>query len=479
MDITYNGLFEPSADILTFTDVPNILKIQEQITGEKADITLYFEGNLRTSVTGDSQYYITILGETITNVMNPQNATNKRFYISGDEDATAMQVARALRNCSGIAAQFNIIHNGPEILLLAKTIGAKGLNNPNSIQRNIPSDKLTIEYGDGNAYSVLYNGKVDVDVYSGSTADPEKYVTTLEKNFYGDECAFDLSPVFATFSNFGITTPYQCRISNIVDNGEYNHLGYISGNTTVGYLANQSYKFLPTEGVQILLNNNRPIIRYTYDNMISMSLLCNEGRFGWDYTVVCRDSANNVVSQWTTIGRRTSDNLIVDSNAVVIPESAMADTYYVDVTVENATYRWNVIKPLKATEYYQRVYWRNEYGGIEFFDFTGGRSETEGISKETYEKNIFDLYDYSNYDGFELKKVYKNDIDKKVTLTSHLMEENGKYVFNSLAKSKQAWTFINGEKKYIIVENVEVNEDSAYNNIYTAKITYSYSFDNI
>ena len=472
MDITYNGLYEPSSDILTFTEVPNILKVEENISGTKADVNFIFEGNLRQTVTADSQYYVTILGETVTNVMNPSNATNKRFFISGDEDGTAMSFCRALRNCGGLSAQFDIIHNGNEVLLLSKTIGGKGFNSPNAIERNIPSDNLTIEIHEGSAYSVLYNGKIDVDVYSGSTQSSDNYVTTLEKNFYGNECAFDMSPVLGTMSDFGITKPYVFRLNLVREDGEWQHLGYVSGNTTVGYLANQSYKYLPTEGVQILLNNNRPMTLYTYDSLIPFSILCNDGRFGWDVSVSAKDSAMNEVFSYSTIGRRTSDNLIVDSYSVVIPNSAFTDTYYVDITIDNSTVRFNVIKPLKATEYYQRIYWRNEYGGISFFDFTGSRSETDSVDISTYEKNIFDFYDV-NY--FEKKKIYKNEYEKQVTLTSHLMDENGKYIFNSLMRSRKVWTVINNTMYYIIPKSIDVQEDGTYDNIYTAKLVYTYS----
>ena len=136
------------------------------------------------------------------------------------------------------------------------------------------------------------------------------------------------------------------------------------------------------------------------------------------------------------------------------------------------TYRFNVIKPLKAADDYQRVFWRNEYGGISFFDFTGARSESDGIEVETYEKNI---YDYYENDAYERKKIYSQRITKSVKLTSHLMAEDGRWEFNSLMRSKQLWTVINGKTHYIIPKSVEVNEDQNYDNIFTATLTYEYS----
>lgn len=474
MNITYNNLSSPS-NILTFTEVPNILKLEENITGVKTNITLDFEGNLRQSVTADSQYYITILGETITNVMDASKANNKRFYISGDEDGTAMSVCRALRNCGGLSADFNIIHSGPSVYLTAKTIGAKLQNIQNAIQRNIPSDKLTVSAQDGNAYSVFFESKIDVDIYSGSTSDNINYVTTLEKNWYGNECAFDVSPVLATISEYGETRPYTLNINLIRKDGEWQWLGNVSGNTTIGYHANQSDRYMYAQGVQMLLNKNRGIdgimTLYTYNNVIPYSVLCGDNIGSWTTTISVKDSAFNEIYTYSSTSSRTSSDMIIDTYAT-IPQTAMTNGYYVDLTVGAQTTRFNIIKPLKATEYYQRIQWRNEYGGISFFDFTGARSESDNVDIETYEKNIFDYYTTQE---FEKKRIYSNDYNKSVSLTSHLMEEDGKWIFNSLMMSKKIWTSVNGKTYYIIPKSIDVVEDQTYNNIYTAKLTYEYS----
>ena len=130
-----------------------------------------------------------------------------------------------------------------------------------------------------------------------------------------------------------------------------------------------------------------------------------------------------------------------------------------------------MIKPVKATEYYQRILWRNSYGGISFFDFTGQKSETREAEIQTYQKNIFGYYtDQLN----ELEKVYDNQINYSVTLKSHLFENDGKYIFNDLMQSPFVWTEINGEKYAIIIDSVNVDEVDK-NNIYEASVKYRYS----
>lgn len=474
MDITYNGQSSPS-NMLTFTDVPNILSVTEYSTGSKASFNFFWEGNLQTSVTADSQYYITFLGETVSNVMNPQMAKNKRFYISSDEDSTAASFARALRNCGGIAADFNIIQSGPDVYLLAKTFGQKWSNTPNYIQRNIPNDKLSTFGTDGNAYSVLYNAKIGVDVYSGETSDRNNYVTTLEKNFYGNECAFDVSPVLTTFSQYGQTIPYYFVLNLFREDGEWQYMGTVSGNTAIGYQANQADKFKYASGTQMLLNKRRGndgiMTLYTYSSFIPYSVLCGADTGGYNITVSCKDSANNEIYNSSSTGRRVSSNYILDGG-ISIPQNIFNNAYYVDITLGVDTTRFNVIKPLKATEYYQRILWRNEYGGISFFDFTGSKSESDSVDIETYEKNVFDYYTTGEY---ERKKIYSNDYKKTVTLTSHLMEEDGKWIFNSLMRSKKVWTVVNNKTYYIIPKSIEVTEDQSYNNIFTAKLQYEYS----
>ena len=473
MNITYNNLSSPS-NILTFTEVPNILKISENVTGTKCTIQFSMSNGLRQTVTGDSQYYITLFGETISNVMAPESANNKRFYISDDAESTAMSIARAFRNCGSLNADFYIFGNGSTVEIIAKTIGKK-ITTANYLQRNIPGDKMGVSVQDGSSTSILFNSKIQVDVYNSNAANVNNFITTLEKNWYGDECAFDMSPVLSTFSEYGQTQPYTFVLNVFRDNGEWQNQGTVSGNTTIGYHANQSDKYKYAQGVQMLLNKNRgtngTMILYTYNNVIPYSVLCGSDTSGWNVKVSVKDSAFNEVYANTSTSSRTTSNMIVDTNAT-IPQTAIKNGYYVDITVGTQTTRFNIIKPLKATEYYQRILWRNEYGGISFFDFTGSRSESDSVDIETYEKNIFDYHDNSE---FERKMIYKNDYKKSVSLTSHLLEEDGKWIFNSLMRSKKVWTTINGKIYYIIPKSIDVQEDQTYNNIYTVKLTYEYS----
>lgn len=464
MNITYNGV-STSNKLLTFSEVPNILKLSENITGRYGIINFIINQPFSNTVTGDGQYYITFLDETITNVMNPKDANNKRFYIASDVSSTVASIGLALRNCGSLAAQFTIEFGGDEVELRAKTLGQKWLNHAHYLDTNIPSSYLTVEgNGDGTAYPAdVYMSKVLVQVYGGG-----KFLTTLEKIFYGDECAFDMSPVLSTFTEFGKTTDYRFWVSTIAQNGTWVNRGQLSGATCYGYQANQSDNFEYLNNNYIALNTNRNQLRYVYGNTIPFTVIGTGSSVSVSY-VIKNAAKSQIYSDTSSVS--IADGYIQDTE-FTIPSNIYTLASYVDITVGSKTARFKVIKPLNATEYYQRVLWRNEYGGIEFFDFTGQRSESDTVDIETYEKNIFDMYENHEY---EIKKIYDNDYKKEVKLTSHLLEADGRWFANSLMRSKKVWTTINSKKHYIIPKNIDVQEDSTYNNIYTVSLTYEYS----
>lgn len=470
MNITYNNISNPS-NILTFTDVPNILKMKQTFSGRKGVFSFHFYSGLSSVVSVDGQFYATFMDETVTNVMDPSNAKNKRFFISSDPNSTAASFANALRNCASLVAQFNIEHDGNEVELQAREIGRTWTLQSNYFSTNINNQYMTASGTDGSVSPEdAFQCKAQVDVFKNENNN-FKYMTTLTKNFYGDECAFDVSPVLSTFSEFGKAVDYKFKLSTIqmygTNAGNYMDRGAVSGKTTYGYLANQSDKFKLLDNTEIALNNNRNQIRYTYGQTIPFSVV---GSGSVSVGCVVKNSAFSALTS-SSVSISIGSNGIADSS-YTIPLSVYDDASYVDMTLGNKVWRFKVIKPLKETEYYQRILWRNEYGGISFFDFTGKRSETDSVNIETYEKNIFDFYSNPAY---ELKKIYSNDYKKDVKVTSHLLEADGRWFANSLMRSKKVWTVINGKTHYIIPKSIDVQEDGTYNNIYTVELTYEYS----
>ena len=170
-------------------------------------------------------------------------------------------------------------------------------------------------------------------------------------------------------------------------------------------------------------------------------------------------------------GGGTPEPRLIDMS-YTFPTTAFTNAYYAQIQIGNGdSMMFNVIKPLNATEYYQRIFWRNEYGGIQFFDFTAEKAEQFDVQQQTYNVNTFAKYRSADQ-HIATEKIYSNKTNKTYTLTTHLMEKDGKYSLDSLSLSKNVWTELNGNTYHIIPTNVSVTENDQYNNIFTAQVSY-------
>lgn len=470
MNIRFNNE-SPASDMVTFTDVPNILTFDDNNQmGQEAYIELSFIGNLYSATTSEGQWEIVIMGETITSTLEVGKSVNKNFYVAQNHVSTAAYVARALRNCPTINASFTVEHSSYKVTLRTRTPMAVNL----VVSSNIPSGFLVINSYNGVSPSVYEGATIGVDVYSDG-----RYITTLEKKMYNGETAFDVSPVITTLAQVGRTVPYNF-VMHSLNNGEYSLLSNNVGTNyvSVGYMVNQGLKFIPLNGIDLAANvgrgsdkgvTNRTVL-YVYDNTIPFSLYFHNTA-GMTYTVKYLDSAFNVLHEDELSWRNPDSSQKLKDFEITMNGGYFSRTFYVDIIIGSIHLRYNVIKPLKATEYSQRICWRNSYGGISFFDFTGQRSETRNFETSTYDTNIFGFYNSSKN---ELKKIYDVDVDYVVTLKSHLMEHDAKYLFNDMIQSSELWTIINGETYSIILDDVSV-EEQQNNNIYEATVKYRYS----
>lgn len=470
--ITYNGLSSP-AGLITLTDVPNILKVHGDDGGSRADFTLTFVGDLFSQVTSDGQYTIQLFGETISNVVNPNNAVNKSFYIGRTNASTAASVAKALRNCSTLAANFLVNNNGSVVNITARDNGSM-VNGEQWVESNISTQYMTRSGTDGYA-DELQGGLVDVDVFCD-----DEYVTTLEKNFYNGEVAFDMSPLLTTISEVGKIKPYAMSVSSMKD-GVYSSIGSVDTNyTSVGYMCNQGQKYL-INGFQYAQNMSRGeerefannTILYLYKNEVDLSLYTGDSG-GYTIKIDYLDSAFNKITPTRERSVRCYSDSI-DDLTITLDDSGNAYfplAFYVDITIGNLPpIRYNVIKPLKATEYFQRILWRNSYGGISFTDWTGQKTIQNDMETKTYQHNIFTYYE----NGINiLEKTYDIDVKTTYTLKSHLFEADGRWIYFDLMESPMVWTEVNGEQYQILIDSLNVEEQNQ-NGIYEATIKFHFS----
>ena len=273
MNITYNNI-EGAGNLITFNDIPNILKVSDESGGTYATISFFFNIPLQSYLLlEDGLWYITIMGETITNVTDPSRAINKNFYIAPTNESTNASIVRALRNCPTIAANFNVGFSSSTVTLTAKAVGS--LVDESSFTTNISPVVCIVTITDGTSFSDLYGSQIGVDVLSDG-----EYVTSLQKNFYNGEAAFNVTPVLNTFTEIGKAKPYTLSISS-TKNGIYSQIGAITTNYAAqGYMVNQGQKYLDNTYWQYAMNFSRgqarsPImnntILYVYQPTIPIS----------------------------------------------------------------------------------------------------------------------------------------------------------------------------------------------------------------
>ena len=476
--IRYNNITSgQSVNLVTFTDIPNILTVTDTDSGGKATLTLIFSNNLGSETLPALGYwYITLGGETITSVNVYSNAINKNFYAGSNSNANsiAASVVKAFRNCPNLAANFIVQQNNNYVYITAREIGYFTWN----YATNISSNYLTkYQETNGSYSSPLHGSKVTVDVYSSG-----EYVTTLEKNWYNGEVAFDMSPVIATIAKVGETVPYTMNLSYTDVNGLYNKLSQIGTNHAAqGYMVNQGNKFLMLSNNSVIFaqnysrgnakttSNNTTL--YLYGATIPYSLyMSSNGNVAID--IIYRNSAFDELHS-EDYNHTFSGDSKLKNDEIQLSQAWLSGASYVDIKIEsiNETIRYNVIKPMKATEYYQRIRWRNSYGGWSFFDFTGQRTESRSLDVTTYQKSI---YDYYTSDVTELEKIYDNDVEYTVSLKSHLIDEDGRYLFNDLIQSPYVETVVNSVRYAIIIESVNI-EETDRNNIFEVTVKYRYS----
>ena len=485
--ITYNGGTQSQVqNCITFVDFPNILRVEDNVSASKAYIDLEVHGSLKNVTNRNGQWYIKLFGETITNVLDPSNAVNKNFCVLSNGTSTAASIARALRNCPNIAANFTVYTNSNTVTLEAMDGGE--IFGQDFYSSNISSSYLEVDAEEGSG-SDLIGSKIDIDIYSGN-----EFITTLEKTFYGTSCEFNMTPLLTTLADYGKTVPYNFNVNLTAKDGEYSRIGYISNNyITYGYLCNQGNGLIKLDGSTIQLaqniyrgenrgysNNTRlytyfPNIRLSYYSLSSSSP---------SVTITYLDSAMNTIYSLSSIYYVLNDDARLKDLSIDLDETYFNQAFYVVVGIGNYQILYEIIKPIKATEGAQRIYWRNSYGGVSFIDFTGQRSETRNLENTTYQESIYDavnatIKEYTN-NGLqnvpyaELNKVYNTKVDYKVTLKSHLFEEDGKWVYNDLIQSSKVWTEVNGKFYEIILDSVSVEEQNN-NGIYEATIKYAYS----
>lgn len=504
--VNINGLPPSQLDgLILFSDVPNIVTYENSDQGEKAFFMITVGTNQYQSL--PSGQTITINGETITSVNDISKVGGRYFYLGVNSSWVMPTIVDALRNCPNLAASYDIcayssdagdIDQPYALIVKAKQNGTKYNLTTSSTINN--SHILLFENYIGKSNDELLNtdfAKVQLQIYKytdfdrylnvdtyGDVLNDEEYVTTLVKTYYQDEVKFDISPVLATFAEYGRLVYFRLIITVFTSSNELSYRQIRSIHNlycTVGYRCNHSVPFIPQVNTPCLMQNVGNGIEWA--NMHTLYVWKPSLVFSWvsstqnsNFTIKYLDSTFN--QRYSTVVS-TSNNGGIDKKFDLNP-SYLEECSYVSVQLPNnrGNLLYTIIKGINAADECTRLQWRNEYGGISFFDFTGKHNEQMKLNTETYEKSDLDYYDNGN--DVEKDVVYSRDVEHKFTVTSHLIDKNGTQIFESLAKSKKVW-FLDeqtNEKVNVIIEDISINESADFFDVYTVSVTYHLSREN-
>lgn len=509
MELTYNDLTS-CADIVCLTGVPNLITYTGSSTvNTKAKYSIVI-ASLR-NVDPDKTYSIWLGNNQISSVpeIDQQGGTN--FWLPptdsyDNELACCNSIVRALRNVPYIAANYNVWLSDNDDGTMANDLYIEA-KKPGVEFNLVPRWDLD-EVGQ-NTFAMIASGssnddmlqgsdnKISVDIYRytvqtriGETPNPSnrEFVTTLEKNYSGSPVTFNVTPILSTIVKEGEMEQYCFTIYGFSGGKmKFSHMtepAYI----TPGYQVNQSEPFIGTFTNRFFAQNvsrgderdqfNKTYL-YLYYPDLRFSLYIKDGITQTQCTVNYINSDGTTAhtetfSVWSTDNTNSLCNFGLQLNSTWFEAATYIDLVIPDI----GTVRYNVIKPINATDAREaeRIYWYNEYGGISFMDFTGERTEQRKEEIELYQKQNFDFY---SADGRELTKVYSKKIPITVKHKTHNIDVNGKWLLFSLQNSSVAWTERNGQKYYIHIEDLEIKESSNASHIFTGTVTYSFSYPDL
>lgn len=465
MELTFNNLdfSQTSPDIVVFDDIYNLVSMKEEITGAK-ELWLISVNGL--TATQNAEWSLSFLGNTITNVLLPEDAKGSFFYIRpSDNVSTAASICNALRNCPNIYANFSIYTEGmPYVTLEAKNVG----NISDTIQSNMVGHGLTLTHNAGTVSSNLQGANVTCEVFDDTTNEN----IPLVKTFYNDEVAFNISSILATFAEYEKVKPFTCMVSHIDNSGQYTTDHDFQSYVVRGYKTSYSTNYMQ-DYATLLIPHPDEYKLWTYGSKVEVAYYINgSGRTSLTFTTM--DSNGTVID--------TNSNTIsgyghpeIRRATYTIPGQLYNSAFSVKVEFANDEVLFNVAKPLKTTDSYTRLMWYNEMGGISYFDFIGDKSETLTINKKDYNKNI---YDYYVNPAYEEEKVYDTGKQTEYSLSSHLVEKDSLFITESLSMAKSVWISTTENKvEHIIITSVSQDKDSSYPHLYRINVKYRKSFE--
>ena len=456
-------------NMVTFSDIPNILTFSST-TNEQTFTTYVITPSAEwfMAVTGSGQFSLTIDGDTIENTISDE-VVGKHFAILDDPAATAFSIANALRNCQAVNATWQIYYESTNeaVVLKARKGGRIVADIIDETQ-----DNLTYNVTYGTTNNDLHQAKCYIDFYEVAG---DNYLTTAMKNAYGDRCSFNISPLISTAAEYGKINKLRLDMYVLPKGGDVYYVTSYFANAIPGYKTTYSSNFLSNLSgectlAQAITKQGEFLDLYIYESSTTLCFINNRTGQTYDCQIQYLDATSGVISSVT---ETITFNSMFEEHTFALDANKMKQAFHIKITIPNGYILYHIIKPLKATPENTRLYWRNEYGGISFFDFTGEHSEEVDMDNTTYEASVLDYY---RRQEMENARVFDSTYEKTYTVSSHLLPPLGTLIFESLAKSKKVWTSINGSRYTVILQDVEVEEQDV-RKTYKATVSYKLSIE--
>lgn len=499
---TLNGRANMS-NMTTFTNCPTIYKHTFNGGGTKASICLGFgSDSVVLRAANNERWYFEINGVRFGGTRDINDVNENTVYLTTSRYVRLYKLAEAIRSNPEIGSRYDVSmvldtsgsgQPEDEIRLTAKQVGSQ-YNITFDCYDNaiVSSSKINgsavNDFSDKAMFYLDVYGEPESSVKVGGTASGNdvavygKYLCTLEKRISGNDIYFDLSSVFSTYAEYGKVARYTIK-AYYIDGDDSVDLDTVTNVFAMpGYMVNQGGTFFDNfSGVKLLQNNgrggeieatvdNRSML-YIYEPRIMFTVMASNTASTLPVTIYYKDGLdNNKKTETKTIYLPS----IINDITIDLDEAALRESDHLHIAVGSAnTLRYSIIKPIKAAAECQRVYFRNSWNGISFFDFTGARTEERDVDTETYEKSYFSFYENNRK---EHSLVYDKTVKITVTLTSQYIDKNGIYLLYDMQKSRDAWTVVNSVAYRIIVEDLEIDKGNM-DDVYVCQIKYRYSME--
>lgn len=481
-------------NVTCFSFVPTILELKSTAGGSPTTYQCYFTDFSGLDYT--KTYTFRVNGTALTSVRDIKDAKGYHFYWDNTSTGSTRKMmidtlVNAIRRIPEVMAGYSVYMphdgNGGKSEGLIITAEKNGGSTPLTIETDIPNiTNATLV--SGNATTDFKKGNIKIDVYKANSPTKQgtapltaTYKTTLSKHTNNDASVkFDLGGILSSLTEDGEVSQFAMDIYNVDDVNGMTPITRINSLYNVnGYLINQGREYIspltqPLVAMNAYRGANRNFLNntilYIYDDSIPLSLYTSQSTSKVIASVRYIDSAGASL-YIDTLDFNTPKPLT--HIRVQLNQTYKVQAKYIDVDLGSSigTLRFNVIKPMKQNAENQRIEWYNSYGGISFFDFTADRTEERKVKNVSYQDSILNYYDN---DINERDYIYDKQNEITVKLTSHNIHKDAQWHLFDLQQSRNAWTWVNGQKYRILVDDLTINTTSV-EDIYTATIEYKYS----